>query len=90
MPKMKTTITKEDVEKAQEEIRSKGVCQSCVLHQAIKRETGKHFTVWLCDVSPNGSSRSAIPIFGTAARITQADESDWPSFIGTEIEIPEI
>lgn len=87
---MKTVITKEDVEKAINRGGGIGVCQSCVLHQAIKRATGKYVHVWINEISLNGSGRNTIPLTGHAARITEAGQSEWPSFIGTEIDIPEL
>lgn len=87
---MKTTITADDVEKAQREYTyGSGIelANCCPVHQAIKRITGKPIRVGYGWIQINGSQPR---LNGNAYAMTRNPTNLWPSFIGQEIEIPEL
>ncbi len=87
---MKTTITEEDLKKAQKETEfgdGTYTC-SCLYYQAAKRCGVPVRFVRIRDMRLMDGTHWPIP--ESLWRITRAKESLWPSFVGTEIELPDL
>ncbi len=94
---MKVTITQEDCDRALAEYSEEAnngcsnVCQSCLIYQAAKR---MGIDVWFVGASqiqfPESTGREAFELGAAEREITKAMCSDWPSFVGTEIELPDL
>ncbi len=88
---MKTTITQEDLEKAQKEYAERGsifIDCCCLVFQACKRVGIPIRNCGIQRIIVSGGSE--VELHFSCHKITEATPKDWPSFVGTEIELPDL